>query len=163
MFRLFFRGAAAKHAKRIHKQFDHRILQAAWDEFVHIKKENFQKVYQNIVPSWYALQTVQDYNGNFKKFTKDELPFLESLLNHSEDFDLIVTALGKHMHDENQVKTLFATHPNLHDCVPGEYDNPEQVIEYLMAVVQEYQAQLQDFSKEYKTQIVEAIDSLKGD
>ena len=103
---------------------------------------------------------LQEYEGDFNKFTKDDLELLSSLKDGFIAYDDIIHILIDHHDDEEAGHHIFEAHPELHDYMPKEYDNDEHVLEVLLEVVRDYQWQLEHFSTKHAKMIDAALSRL---
>ena len=153
----------AKDAKRIHNAIDYRVVRAAWDGYVRLKKKDFQQTHGSATPAWFALFSIQNYKGNFKRFSKDELHLLQSFTMVHEAYEEIVNELSSHSNDKHFASQLLETHPNLHDALPDAYNNIDNVGAYLVRVIKQYQLMLEEFYAKYKQLIDDTIERLQSD
>lgn len=152
---------AAKDAKEIQEKVDYRILRAAWDGYVRIKKTGFQGAHRTATPAWFALFAIQNYEGKFDKFDKDELHLLQALSHTAQAYDEIISELQEHESDGHLAEYIFSTHPDLHQAVPEEYDNEADLNRYIADVVTTYRDLLQRFYKRYRNEIDKAVEKLQ--
>lgn len=151
-----------RDAKKIQETIDYRVLRAAWDGYVRLKKSDFADVHQSATPAWFALYAIINYNGNFKKFEPDELHQLEAFTKVPQTYELILQELTEHQQDEAFIKQVLATHPNLMEAIPQEYFDEGKVGSYLIATVSKYKKMLHNYYETHQKKIDATIEKLRG-
>ena len=153
----------AKDAKSIQAAIDYRVLKAAWDFFANIEVGSARNTHKVTTPAWFALFAIQNYNGDFTKFDKDELHFLKALTNIRGIYDEIIASIEANSKNENLGRHILNTNPILIEIVPSEFYNSVKINEYIISVIKNYERLLEEFYKKYKSKIDKAIRKLEED
>lgn len=148
---LFFRNAA-KDAQKIQNKINYKILKAAWDSYTHLNQGECQQ-HRMATPAWYALFSIINFKGDFKKFDLDDFHLLKSLQNVNETYDKIIDALDSNAENEDLARHIMNTNPDLQSVVPAEYDNVDKINIYIASVIKAYELMLQNFCDKYKDKI----------
>lgn len=151
----------AKDAAKIHNTIDYKVLRAAWDTYVRIKKTGFQQTHSTATPAWFGLFAIQNHEGKFDRFDTDELHLLKAFTATHNACGEIITTLSENKADSSLAEHIMATHPNLQETVPEKHHNPDRIIEYITQVVKTYQKMLQEYYMRYKEEIDGAINRLE--
>ncbi len=156
---------AKDDAESIQNTSDYFVLRSAWDEYVTIKSKDEDYLYGDATPTpaWQALDKVQEYEGDFMKFTGEEQHLLRALKKGFLIYADVLHVLIDHHGDEDAASDLFRKYPELHDHIPPEYDNTKYLIEVLIEIVKDYQWQLEHFSIKHINAINEALKSKKDE
>lgn len=174
MFESLFKNAEEKPDKPtsvkedvawILKNTNFILLRAAWDEFMHLLRidskydENEEKDDLEGIATdcWYALKKLEDYEGDFTKFTVFELHLLKALQDGYNVYDEILHVLIDHHNDTREAKYLFQSHPEIHKHVPKEYDNPKHILEVLLETARLFRWELEQFSNKHNDKIDKSI------
>lgn len=152
----------AKDAKKIQDKIDYRVLKAAWDSYAHINAGKLASTYKRATPAWFALFAIQNYNGNFSKFSEEELHLLESLTTVGNAYDKIIICLEENHENEELGRYILSSHPNLQEAVPSNADNVEKIIIHIASVIKEYKAMLEKFYDKHKSSIENTIEKLSN-
>ncbi len=151
--------SAAEEARAIRENTDILILDAAWEEYVTIKRQepDFEESDIAAAPTWEALTKTVERGGNFMHFTPAERPLLEALRKGFLVYNDVLHVLIDHHQDAEAAADLYNKYPELHQHLPQEYDSPEHIIEVLVEAVREYHWQLEHFSMVYGAAIDAAL------
>jgi len=144
----------------IRKTIDFPLLQAAWDEYIEIKKQDPDFLYGDTkdMPIWSALEKLEEYRGDFFAFSGEEQYMLRALKKGFLIYADVIHTLIDHHDDIEAAEHVFNKHPQIHDYLPEEYDNAEHVIEVLLEVAKDYQWQLEHFSDKHQEDIDAALE-----
>ena len=153
----------ARDAQKIQSVVDYRILKAAWDGYAQINVGSLCSTHKIATPAWYALFSIQNYEGDFNKFDVDDLHLLKSLTSVNNAYDKIIKSLEKNCQNVNLGRHILTTHPNLQNAVPVEYDNAEKINSYIVNVIKQYQDMLTDFYKRHQKKIDRAVKKIEKD
>lgn len=152
-----------KDAKKIVDSVNDEVLYSCWDIYSHIKKnhpeqygEYDEKIFKKLTLSWEALRKLIENDGNFKSLKKDKL-YLYALRDGHLVYHDLIHVLIDHHDDKEEAEYLFKQHPRLHDAIPKEYDNVDQVIEVLLEYAKDYQWRLEHFAMQYNGEIEKAL------
>ena len=157
---MFFFNNAVKDAKNIQNTINYKVLKVAWDSYAQITKGNCDK-HRMATPAWYALFSVINYKGDFKKFDLDDLHLLKSLQNVHETYDSIISALEDNSNDDELARYILNTNPDLTNVVPNEYDNVHKITGYIASVIRMYEEMLSEFCAKYGNKIQMQIEKLE--
>lgn len=96
------------------------------------------------------IKAIINYNGNIDDFSLPEKEkYLSLIKDGSVYYDDMIRVLVEHHDDVKEANYLFEAHPELHNFIPKQYDNPRQVIEVLIEYIRDYQWKLEAFLKEF--------------
>lgn len=143
----------------IRQTIDYIILRAAWDQYVEIKSQDPDYKYGDATPTpaWEALKKVEEYKGNFKKFTDAEQHLLRALKKGFLIYADVLHVLIDNHNDTEAGKNILEKYPDLLKSVPEEYANPEHILEVMIEVIRDYQWQLEQFSDKHIKKIDGAL------
>ncbi len=153
-------GNPSKDAKKIHDAIDYRVLKAAWNSYAQINISSLTRTHKVATPAWFALFSIQNYEGNFNKFSVEELHLLQAIKNVHLAYDEIIKALEAHSGDEDLARHILNTHPNLRHAIPPQYDNVAKINGYIVTVIKQYEKLLAEFYKKYQKQIDKTVERL---
>lgn len=153
---------AKEDALSIQETIDFIFIRAAWDEYTLLKRRDpaYDPEFVMRNPAWTALSKVIDYNGDFKKFTRDEKPLLMAIKMGYVLYADVLHVLIDHHDDARAGHELFDKYPDLHSVMPEQYDNDTHVIEVVIEVVKDYQWQLEHFAMKHESALDNAIAKL---
>ena len=152
----------AKDAKKIQKAVDYRVLKAAWDSYAKLNARKGSKTNRSATPAWFALFAIQNYKGDFRKFSKEELHLLIALKNVNNAYNEIISSLDSANSDTELARHILNTNPILEEIVPQDLYSLGKINGYIASSIKQYQSLLVDFNKKHQKNIDSAIEDLQN-
>lgn len=150
-----------KEARKIQEMIDYRVLKAVWDYYFRVKRKDLAGQQKIATPAWFGLFAVQNHKGKFDQFETEELHLLTAFLGVKYIYDDIIASLEEHAEDKKMAAYILETHPSLSDAIPEKYDNIDDINQYLISVIRQYQKMLDQFYTKFKNPIDNAIKKIE--
>jgi hypothetical protein len=151
MLSTIFGNSAVRDAEHIQQVIDYRILHALWDEYSRIQSTPPNSSTRNsrraTTPVWTALTMLRSHKGNFDKFARTNLYYVEALYNCVNIYNEVADTLSHCSYSRQEAINLFDEHPDLGVAIPETFEEHrnEAVIQILIQVTLQYRELLKDF------------------
>jgi len=151
--------SALEDAIDIRKTIDYIILKAAWEEYTLIKERDpaYDPEYPAPTPCWKALEKLEEYAGDFSRFLPEEQFLIHALINGFLLYSDVLHVLIDHHDDAESAHEMFDKYPQLHHYIPKEYDDDTHLNEVIIAIVKDYQWQLEHFADKHSAAMHDAL------